>query len=68
LRCPTTIVASLPTRVGRSEKRGAGLPARTSRVRKSARRAKSQPAIAIATTSATAEATLAVELRILVPS
>jgi hypothetical protein len=56
------MVVSFPRRLGRSERRLTGLPERTSRVRKSARRAKSPPAIPIATTSATAEATLAVEL------
>jgi hypothetical protein len=65
LRCPRTMAVSLRTRSGMSAKRLVGLPARTSRVRKSARREKSQPAIAIATTSATAEATLAVELSLL---
>jgi hypothetical protein len=48
--------------MGRSVRRLVGFPERMSRVRKSARRANSAPAIATATTSATAEATLAVEL------
>ena len=48
--------------------RATGLPMRTSRVSKSARRAKSPPATAIAATSATAEATLVVVLSLLSPS
>ena len=67
-RCPRTMVASFRTRTGRSDERLTGFPERTSRVRKSARRAKSPPAIATATTSATAEATLAVVLSCLAPS
>jgi hypothetical protein len=67
-RCPTTMVASFPTRAGRSDRRAAGLPDRTSRVRKSARRANSPPATSSAATSATAEPTLAAELRSLAPS
>jgi hypothetical protein len=59
LRWPRTIVASLRTRAGSSAKRAAGFPLRTSLVRNSALRAKRPPAIPIATTSATAEATLA---------
>jgi hypothetical protein len=66
--CPRTIVASLRARAGRSETRDVGLPARTSRVRKSARRANSAPATATATTSATVEATLAVLLSPRLPS
>jgi len=65
---PSTIVASLRARAGRSETRDVGLPARTSRVRKSARRANSAPATATATTSATVEATLAVLLSLSPPS
>jgi hypothetical protein len=46
-------------RKGSSAKRATGFPLRTSLVRNSALRAKSAPAIPIAMTSATAEATLA---------
>ena len=55
----------VPTRTGRSDERLTGFPERTNRVRKSARRAKTPPAIATATTSATAEPTLAVVLSFL---
>jgi len=47
------MVASFRTRAGRSDERLTGFPERTNRVMKSARRAKSPPAIATATTSAT---------------
>jgi hypothetical protein len=65
---PRTIVASLRARAGRSETRDVGLPARTSRVRNSARRPNSAAATATATTSATVEATLAVVLSPRLPS
>jgi hypothetical protein len=67
-RWPRTMVVSLPTRRGRSATRSTGLPDRRSRKRKSARRPNSQPAIAIAPRSATADTTLAVKLRPLSPS
>jgi hypothetical protein len=56
------MLVSFPTRIGKSEVRLTGLPERTSRVRKKALLAKSQPAIAIAATSTIADAELAAVL------
>ena len=54
-RCPRTIVASFRPGAGRRRAVDGLARARTSRARNSARRAKSQPATAIAATSATAD-------------